>query len=213
MVSPRPVALRRLSAARMAIAAARERLHDHVVGRLVAIRAVLAEARDGAPDQLGILAAQLVGAQPEAGEHARPVVLDHHVAGGREPPHQLDAFRGLEVDHDAALVAVERDEIDAVGTDEMRLHGARQIALRRLQLDDLGAEIAQHLRAIRPRQDLRHVEDEQALQERAQAGHEFSLLESKAWRGPADSGRRNRRRTCRSGPRTPHPARRSGAAA
>ena len=52
----------------------------------------------------------------------------------------------------------------------MRRHMARGITFEVLDLDDLGAEIAQDLRAERAGQELGHVEDAQ-MRERALAHH------------------------------------------
>src|SRR3989449_10486669 len=65
---------------------AREREVVHVVGGVVAVRAVLAEARERAVDEARVQAAQrrVVGAEPR--HDARPEVLDDHISAGRELP-------------------------------------------------------------------------------------------------------------------------------
>ena len=50
----------------------------------------------------------------------------------------------------------------------MRRQPARHVAFRRLDLDDLGAEIAENLRRIRPGQELREIEHAQ-MRERLRA--------------------------------------------
>ena len=146
--------------------AAGERLHDDVVGRLVAVGAVLPEAADRAPDQRGLLGPELRRRQSQPLAHAGAEVLDHDVAFERQPPHDVDARRRLHVDHDRALVAVDGEVVGAVGTDEVRRHAAGDVAHRRLHLDDVGAEVGQHLRAERPGQHLRQIEHAHARQRR-----------------------------------------------
>src|SRR5262245_19362282 len=67
----------------------------------------------------------------------------------------------LEVESDAVLVAVHAEEIDALVVEERR-HAAREVAAAgHLDLDHLGAERAQHPRAIGPREHVREVEHAQ----------------------------------------------------
>src|SRR5262249_2998028 len=73
---------------------------------------------------------------------------------------------GLEVDRDTALVAVEQQEKEAV--DRRVVHvpkPARTVAVRRaLDLDHVGAEPGQHLRAARPRLVVGEIDDANAFQ-------------------------------------------------
>src|SRR6478672_5948400 len=73
-----------------------------------------------------------------------------------------------EVDPDAALVAVDREVVGrgpravGVAADPRRPPTARRVALGRLELDHVGAEVAQEHRAVRPGEDRRAVDDAQA---------------------------------------------------
>ena len=71
--------------------AARQRLHDHVVGRVVPIRAILAEAGNAAPDQARILTAHFLVRQAQLLDDARPKILDHHITLLCQIPNDLAA--------------------------------------------------------------------------------------------------------------------------
>ena len=86
----------------------------------------------------------IAAAEPVHG--AGRVVLDHDVGGCRQPMQQRAAFIGFEIDGEAALVAVERAE-EAGGKAEQPAGG---IAVDRLDLDHVGAEIGENEPRARP---------------------------------------------------------------
>ena len=138
--------------------AAGQRLHDHVVGRLVAIRAVLAETADRGIDDTRIELGDAIVVDAVFGGPARPHVLDNNIAVGGEAAHQLLPFLCPQVDRDALLVAVDRVEIGAVGPDEVGRQASRIVAGDLLDLDHLRAEVAQNLGRERTRQERRQIE-------------------------------------------------------
>jgi len=74
------------------------------------------------------------------------------------------------VEGDAALVAIETPEDGALTADVLHVH-AREIARAgTLDLDDVRAEVSEHLRRAWPHLDLREVEDGDAV-ERLHAAH------------------------------------------
>ncbi len=78
------------------------------------------------------------------------------------------AVVALEVEHDAALVAVDAAEVAAVrllfvALDE-RARVARHVAARRLDLHHVGPEIGEQHGAVRPGEDLGEVEHAQAVE-------------------------------------------------
>ena len=86
-----------------------------------------------------------------------------------QPAQDGGALGALEVEPDAALVAVDRQVVGGgprpVGrrrSDPRRPPAARRVTLGRLDLDDVGAEVAEEHRAVRPGQDGRAVDDPQA---------------------------------------------------
>ena len=115
----------------------------HHLGDLVQRRAVLIGTgekplgRTG--DQARIARLEAVRAEPEALQGSRPIVLDHHVGGIDQPPRQDQAVGGLQIETDAALVAVEHREEAGAGAQQ----SPGRIAADRLDLDHLRAEIPQ----------------------------------------------------------------------
>ena len=66
---------------------------------------------------------------------------------------------GGEVEVHAALVAVQAREVHVVLVDEGRSDVAREVALDRLDLDDVGAEVGEEHPAVRSREDVPDFED------------------------------------------------------
>ena len=78
-----------------------------------------------------------------------------------QPHERVASGRRFEVEDDAAFAAVDGDERGAVRADA-RAHLPRGIPFRRLDLDDVGAQIGQLHRAERAGHDLAEVEDADA---------------------------------------------------
>ena len=116
---------------------------DRGIGRPIALRALLAEARDREHDQSGVHCRERLPAEPEARHHARPVVLEDHVGLRCQLQDQLATFRATEVDADRALAHVLLGEIARQVVDLAADH-AGHVTLGWFDLDDVGAEIAQH---------------------------------------------------------------------
>ena len=137
---------------------AAHRLHRDVEAALARARSRLAEGRDRAIDELGLLGPERLPAKTQAIHDAGTVVLDHDV-GGQDQPARRRLVRGvLEVEHDRALVAVERGEVLAEARADRRPL-AQHVALGRLDLDDLGAHVGQQQAAERSRRDLAEFDD------------------------------------------------------
>ena len=113
-------------------------LHDFVERRAVLVGAA-EKALERAIDQARICFRKIVVAAAEPVHGAGRVVLDHDVGCCRQAMQQRAAFVGLEVDGDAALVAVEGAE-EAGGKADQPPGG---IAGHRLDLDHVGAEIGE----------------------------------------------------------------------
>ena len=140
-------------------------LRDHVEALVAAVGPVGAEALDRAVDQARIERVERVIAEAVPLHHAGRLVLDedvrllHHVE-----EHRLALLR-FQVQRDGALVGVEQQEVAAVDTGLLGATVAAGIALPRLfDLDHVGAQPRQHLRARRARLELRHVQDANAIQ-------------------------------------------------
>jgi hypothetical protein len=135
-----------------------------VVCRHVAIWARLAERRDRAIDDPRTSFAHRVVVEAEAGRDARTECLDEYVRALGDA-HQRLAGRGrLQVQHDAALAAIEVAEEHALAALAEPDVTPRIAIARRLDLDHLGAVIGHHLREVRARQEQREVEDPHALE-------------------------------------------------
>ena len=150
---------------------AAHRLGENVLAALAHIGAVQAEAGADGVNDPWIDAAQVVIAEPHALHDTGPEVVHHHVRGLDEPQHRRPVFLRLQVERDAALVAVEAREHRVVAAiwvfadapaGEVAPPGA-------LDLDDVGAVVAQHLRAARAHHHLREVKHPNAF-ERERAG-------------------------------------------
>ncbi len=103
--------------------------------------------------------------EPEPREAVAPEVLDQDVRVGEEAAQDRGAFRGLEVQPERPLVAVDREEVGGgpgAGLDRAdprRAPATRRVTLGWLDLDDLGPEVAEQHRAIRPGEHGRAVDD------------------------------------------------------
>jgi hypothetical protein len=100
---------------------------------------------------------------PEAPFLERPglEVLDQDVRLLEQSQQHLAAFRPREVEPERSLVSVDADEVRGVAVLERRPPVAHLVALRRLDLHDLGAVIGEHLRAVRPAEHSRQVDDDE----------------------------------------------------
>jgi hypothetical protein len=106
-------------------------------------------------------------------------VFHQDVALRDQLPRDRLALRLRDVERDRALVAVDPDEIGALlgARHGGRRETARVVAAARLfDLDHVGAKVGQHLRAGRPGQNARQIEDFQPLQRPAGLTHK-SLLD------------------------------------
>ncbi len=114
-------------------------------------------------------------------------VIDDRVGAADEPVQGLDSTGGTEIQHDGLFVGVEVCEqptaIATVGHDGGHRPG-RAAALRRLDLDDLGAEVGQQLSAVLPRDRPGQLNDTDASQRR----HASSPKAVRASRVPSGSG-------------------------
>ena len=111
--------------------------------------------------------------------HAGAHVLEHRVGLLAQAEKDLAIALVLEIEHDAALVAVDAAEVAAEvatavdarlalgGMDEVlrdRRRGARHVAPRRLHLDHVGAEVGEDRRAEGPGERHRAVEDDEVAE-------------------------------------------------
>ena len=149
-------------------------LGKHVLAPLVHIRALQAEAGADRIDDARIEAAQIIVAEAHALHHAGAEIAHDHVCGLHQTQCRLSVRFRFQVQGDAALVAVQAGEDRVVAAVRVLAHApAREVAgADALDLDDVGAVVAQHLGTARPHHHLGKVQNADALQrKRAVAAH------------------------------------------
>ena len=137
--------------------------HRAVRRRLERSRALAAVGADLAVDEAGVEGGEQLVTHAEAFRDAGPHVVHQHVEARDEALDQRLAALVLEVDGDRALAAVERLEALALaGYDGADV--AVVLALARLDLDHVGAEVGEVDAAVRPCGDLRELEHAHAVE-------------------------------------------------
>ena len=135
--------------------------------RPVSIRPLRSVARDGTVDEPRVDLVELLVPDADPIGGADPEVLNQGIGLADQVVHHGQALRLLQVDHHAALVAVEREEGGhfSRGRDVLEAMGPVELAgPRGLDLQDVGAQISQAQPSERTRQHLRAVEDSDAVQ-------------------------------------------------
>ena len=123
------------------------------------IRTARAEPAQRAGHQARVEVRETCVVKPHRGQHARPVVLDQHVAPLDQPRQRGAALVAAQVEGQRLLVAVERGEIPGEPVADDALAAQRVALPRGFDLDHLGAHVGEHHRAERPGQDTRQVDD------------------------------------------------------
>ena len=141
------------------------------------IRPVLAEARDRAIDDARVHGLHGLIIDAEAMLHVRPVVLDHDVGGLDELEEDRPTLVRLQIQRDAALVALDVLEIGPVAGAAGGLRGVR--VLRCLDLDHVRAPVAKLADRGRAGAHARQVEHDQIVEGQASAFGHGSLLSSR----------------------------------
>ena len=153
---------------------ARERLNHDVVARTTCgVGHFLAERGQRTGDQSGCSSTEIFQGEAELGHQSRTEVLDQHVGAAGEVPDCVDAVGRLEIDRDRALVPVQRQVVGGVVLHERWSPVAGVITVAgALDLDHVGAQIAQDLGRERSREHPRKVEDPEAGQREVLHGAE-----------------------------------------
>ena len=138
---------------------------DHVVvGRALRVAAVLVKAQRHGIDQPRMARGQavVVDAQPPRGRGAH--VVHEDIGRGQQRVQARHVAGGLEVQHHAALASVQVEEKGTHLRIARAADHAHRIALRRLDLDHLGAHIREQLGRHRPEHEVAGVDDAHAGQ-------------------------------------------------
>ena len=146
-------------------------LEQEVVARHAARLLAAPERGDRAGDEAGVDAPDRVAVEVPRRHQPGPERLDQHVRALGQRARQLAVAGVGEVEHDRALVAIEPEEVRADPVAPRRPPGAGVVARARpLDLDHVGAEVAEQHRRVRAREDAREVGDDQAFQRSAHRG-------------------------------------------
>ena len=119
--------------------------------RPVDVRTVLSVARNCTPDQSGIVGGELRVAEAQLVVAPRPSGFDQHVDSAGERAYDFGRAFVLQVEGDRPLAAVVRDVRSGDPAD-------RVAAPRLFDAHDVGTEIGQEFRAVRPGLQAREVE-------------------------------------------------------
>ena len=156
---------------------------DRGVRAAMAPRTARAVAGERGVDQTRVAGHEPVVVEPELGHHARRgSSRPGHRSGRRARGPARHLLRG-QVDADVALAGVLLDEVRGQPVD-LRRGEPGEVALRRLDLDHLGAEVAQRAGGVWPRQDPREVEDPDAVERSCHCAD----ASDDRWCGPTRAG-------------------------
>jgi hypothetical protein len=134
-------------------------LRDHVEALVLVVRPGEPEALDARHDDSRIHRAQPLVVEPELLHQPGREVLHDDVDTLDHPEEERPAVRMLEIERHAPLVGVEHEEEHRVESRHFGTVPARLLATGRLDLEDIGAQPAEKLRASGARLELREVED------------------------------------------------------
>ena len=138
-------------------------LRDVLVDLAVFVRPG-AEALDRRDDHARVELVDALPGEAHAVERARSEVLHEHIALLDQRFEDRLAFRILGVDRDRALVRVEHREVQAVHARNVAQLAARDVPLAgAFDLDDVGSQPREQLRARRTRLNVREVENANAV--------------------------------------------------
>ena len=146
----------------------RHALHDMVVGRPPGPVRVAAVAGERAIDRAGVQLPRRVRPEAEPLHHAGAEVLRHHVCPGDQAQRRIAPLRPLQVERERALAGVDGEEGRAQpvpGAVRLAAHAPQLVATpRRLDLHDIRAQHRQLEGRQRPRDDMREVDDPEAVE-------------------------------------------------
>ena len=134
-------------------------LDERIVARGFAQGAFGAEAGDRGVDQLGPAGAELLVAETQRFDDALAKGLHEDIGRFAKAVERLAPAGRLQVERDAAFVAVPGEEERRFAFPKGRSPGSRRIAGKGFDFDDVGAEVAEDLRAVGSSEVLRKIDD------------------------------------------------------
>ena len=153
------------------------RLGQHVLAALECVGAGFAIAGADRVDDARVERLAIVVAQAHALHDAGAEVVDDDVGAGDQRLHLGHVRRIAQIQRHAALVPVQAAEDRVVGAGHGFEGGAAEIARAlALDLDDVGAVVAQRLRADRPHHHLGEIDHAHAAQRQVLCISRFSMM-------------------------------------
>ena len=107
-----------------------ESLHDRIVRRLIPARPAVAESGNRAIDEARVDLAHNFVINAKTLRHAASVIFDQYVGGPAQFEQGLEAFRGFQIEHDRALVTIDRQKFGALIVPEGRAPRTHRVAGR-----------------------------------------------------------------------------------
>ncbi len=142
-----------------------QRGNHQVIAGPILVRPTLPECGNRAVDQARIRLFQFFVTKAKTIHYARPETLDNHIRVGDQPPGDLYAVGGLQIDCDTASIAVQPQEIGADFAYERRPPAAAVVAgSGPFDLDHVRTEIAEYRRRVRTCHHAREIDHAQSLQ-------------------------------------------------
>lgn len=126
-------------------------LDDEVVVRAAGVGSGLSESGHRAADQARIESRQRSVIDPELRQPSNLEILDEHIGALRKPAHDLPAVFAGKAGDDRAFAAIEGVEASGIqrfavpSANERRPPSARVAAVGGFDLDDVGAQVGEHL--------------------------------------------------------------------
>jgi hypothetical protein len=137
-------------------------LADDPEGRVTVCRSCLAIAGYPYEDTAGVRRGHDIRPEAPPLELSRLVILDHDPGAAHELEHEVATFRALQVDRDALLVAPMDRPPDGAPVDHLAPTAHRVALSRRLDLDDVGAQIREEACAERSSNEVAKLKHGQA---------------------------------------------------
>src|SRR4029077_9107142 len=100
--------------------------------------------------------------------------MDEDIGSADKPHETLLGCRLLQIENDAALVAVEMEKAAGHSIVAIRTIAAERVTLRALDLDDVGAHVCENMRRERTHDHVRQVDDANAAQGTVARIHDHS---------------------------------------
>src|SRR5579872_5845779 len=148
-----------------------ERLSEDVLAAFVYVRSLFAKSGAKGVNDAGVDLLQALVAKAQAVHHAWPKIVDDHIRALHQLVNHIAVLRLAEVQRNAPLIAVDAEIDGIIQPIRVLNRRTRQVARARpFNFDDVGAEIAEHLRTDGAELHLTEVDDADTIKGQAHAG-------------------------------------------